>query len=322
VWPPTPDHQQQVIDNLGAQLDHLQAQLGRERAASSALRGENYRLRGRLAELEAIISKDSHNSSRPPSSDPPSRKRTKSLRRPSGRRRGGQPGHPGATLVRRTTPSRVIMHRPQQCRHCAGPLVLGHLISSERRQVIELVPAKLRVLEHQAQVVRCARCGLKTKGEFPQGVRAPVQYGSAVKARALYLMNYQLLPYARTREALGELFGCWPSKRTLERIVAQCVGALVETELKIKRRLRRSAVIHADETGLRVGGGSHYVHVASTPRLTHYGYDAQRGRTAISEINILPKYRGTCVHDGWWAYSYYTRCKHAFGLHPVNETGS
>jgi transposase len=318
--PPTPNHQQQVIDSLGAQLDSLQAQLGRERAASSALRGENYRLRRRLCELEALISKDSHNSSRPPSSDSPYRKRTKSLRRPSGRSRGGQPGHPGATLVRRTKAARVILHRPLQCRHCAGPLGLGQPISSERRQVIDIVPAKLRVTEHQAAVVRCARCGLKTKGEFPQGVRASVQYGSSVKARALYLMNYQLLPYARTREALGELFGCWPSKRTPERAVAQCAGALVETELQIKGRLRRSAVLHADETGLRVGGGSHYVHVASTPRLTHYGYDAHRGRIAISEINILPGYRGTLVHDGWWAYSSYTDCRHALcGAHLLRE---
>jgi transposase len=197
---------------------------------------------------------------------------------------------------------------------------LGHLISSERRQVIEIVPAKLRVTEHHAVVVRCARCGLKTKGEFPQGVRAPVQYGSSVKARALYLLNYQLLPYARAREALGELFGCWPSKRTLERAVAEGADSLVKTELQIKRKLRRSAVIHADETGLRVGGGCHYVHVASTRRLTYYGYNAHRGRIAISEINILPGYRGTLVHDGWWAYSYYTGCTHALcGAHLLRE---
>jgi transposase len=148
---------------------------------------------------------------------------------------------------------------------------MGHLINSERRQVIEIVPARLRVTEHQAQVVRCARCGLKTKGEFPQEVRASVQYGSSVKARALYLMNYQLLPYARAREAMGELCGCWPSKRTLERAVAEGADSLVEIELQIKQKLRRSPVIHADETGLRVAGGCYYVHVASTHRLTHYG---------------------------------------------------
>jgi transposase len=69
-----------------------------------------------------------------------------------------------------------------------------------------------------------------------------------------------------------------------------------------------------------VGGGSHYVHVASTPRLTYYGYNAHGGRIAISEINILPRYRGTLVHDGWWAYSSYTGCTHALcGAHLLRE---
>jgi transposase len=317
--PPTPD-QQQVIDSLSTQLDELRAQLERSRTECGTLRGENYRLRRRLCELEALISKDSHNSSRLPSSDPPALKRTRSLRRPSGRRPGGQPGHPGATLLRRPKPSRVIMHRPGQCRHCAGPLALGHLISSERRQVIEIVPAKLRVTEHQAQVVRCRRCGLPTKGEFPQGVRAPVQYGSTVKARTLYLLNYQLLPYARAREAMGELFGCWPSKRRLESSVAEGTGALVETELQIKRRLRRSAVLHADETGLRVGGGCYYVHVASNSRLTHYGYDAQRGARPFQRSTFCPSITARACMMGWWAYSYYTRCKHALcGAHLLRE---
>jgi transposase len=318
--PPTPSQQQEVIDSLGAQLDDLRAQLERSRAECGALRGENYRLRRRLSELEALISKDSHNSRRPPSSDPLALKRTHSLRRPSGRRPGGQPGHPGHTLLRTAKPSHFVVQRPTTGQHCGGSLAMDHLVNSERGQVIEIIPAKLRVTEPQAQVVRCARCRLKTRGEFPQGVRAPVQYGSLVKARALYLMNYQLLPYARTREAMGELFGCWPSKRTLERAVAEGADSLVETELQLKRRLRRSRVLHADETGLLVGGGCHYVHVASAPRLTHYGYDSHRGRIAISEINILPGYRGTLVHDGWWAYSYYTDCRHALcGAHLLRE---
>jgi transposase len=95
---------------------------------------------------------------------------------------------------------------------------------------------------------------------------------------------------------------------------------LIESELKIKRKLRHSAVIHADETGLRVGKRLYYVHVASTARLTHYGSDARRGRTAIDEIGILPQYRGTCVHDGWLSYTYYTGCRHALcGAHLLRE---
>jgi transposase len=79
-------------------------------------------------------------------------------------------------------------------------------------------------------------------------------------------------------------------------------------------------VIHADETGLRINKRLQYVHVASNARLTHYAAAAHRGRTAISEINVLPRYRGTCVHDGWLAYTHYTRCRHALcGVHLLRE---
>jgi hypothetical protein len=136
----------------------------------------------------------------------------------------------------------------------------------------------------------------------------------------LYLQQYQLLPYQRTSEAMRDLFACPLSAGTVANIVRECADKLVETELKIKRGVRRSPVIHADETGLRINGRLGYVHVASTPRLTHYAAAAHRGQTAISEINVLPRYRGTCVHDGWLAYSSYTHCRHALcGVHLLRE---
>jgi transposase len=147
-----------------------------------------------------------------------------------------------------------------------------------------------------------------------------VQYGSSVLARALYLHDYQLLPYARTVEAMRELFGCALSAGTLSTAVRQCAAGLVETELQLKRGLRRSSVIHADETGLRVAGRLHYVHVASTARLTHYGADARRGKAAMDEIGVLAQYRGTLVHDGWLSYTLYPRCRHALcGAHLLRE---
>lgn len=182
------------------------------------------------------------------------------------------------------------------------------------------MPVRLRVTEHRAAVVCCPTCGRRTKAEFPAGVRASVQYGPSVIARALYLHDYQLLPYARAAEAMRELFGCSLSTGTLSTAVRTCATGLVETELKIKRQLRRSPVLHADETGLRVEGKLHYVHVASTARLTHYGADTRRGKAAIDESNILPEYRGTLVHDGWLSYTFYPKCRHALcGAHLLRE---
>lgn len=318
--PPPSDLQQHTIDAQAEEIDRLKRQIARLQAEMSELRHHNFRLSRRNSELEAIISKDSHNSSRPPSSDRPWAKRTKSLRRPSGQRPGGQAGHPGHTLPLTAKPTRVIHHRPTQCRRCHATLDLSERSRHKRRQIIDIIPARLRITEHRAEIVRCKVCGTVTKGEFPKEVRAPVQYGPSVSARALYLHDYQLLPYQRTSEAMRDLFGCAVSAGTLSSSIARCATELIETELKIKRKLRQSAVLHADETGLRVGKQLHYVHVGSTPRFTHYGVDARRGRTAIDEIGILPQYRGTCVHDGWLSYTYYPHCQHALcGAHLLRE---
>jgi transposase len=318
--PPDPDQQQREIAGLSEYITHLKAQIEKLQAEVSQLHYRNFQLGRRNAELEALVTKDSHNSSRPPSTDPPWAKRTKSLRRPSGRRPGGQAGHHGSTLRLSAHPSRVVEHRPRQCRHCHCALADSQVLSHQRQQVWDVIPAKLRVTEHQLAVLRCAACGKTTQGEFSGAVRSGVQYGPGVKARVLYLQQYQLLPYHRTSEAMRDLFDCQLSPGTVVNIVRVCASELVETELKIKQKLRRSPVIHADETGLRINKRLGYVHVASTASLTHYASANHRGQTAMDEINVLPRYRGTCVHDGLLSYKHYTHCRHALcGVHLLRE---
>jgi transposase len=318
--PPDPDMQERTIEALSDHIGRLQAQVERLQAELRELRYRNFQLQRRNSELEALGAKDSHNSSRPPSTDPPWAKRTKSLRRPSGKRAGGQAGHIGQTLRLSESPDRTVEHRPQECRNCHAPLAGSQVVGHRRQQVWEVVPAHLKVTEHRLAVLRCTRCGAKTRGEFAGGVRSGVQYGPEVKARVLYLQQYQLLPYQRTAEAMRDLFGCRLSAATVANIVRECSDALVETELKIKRGLRRSPVLHADETGLRVEKKGQYVHVASNNRLTHYACDSRRGRAAMDEVGIIPRYRGTLVRDGWWSYDYYTSCRHALcGAHLLRE---
>lgn len=318
--PPDPDLQQRTIDDLSDEIGRLQARNERLQAEVGELQGHNLRLQRRNAELEALVAKDSHNSSRPPSTDPPWAKRTKSLRRPSGKRPGGQAGHYGETLRLSAHPNRVVEHRPRECRGCRAPLDSAQVLGHRRQQVVEVVPARLRVTEYRLALLRCRACGKTTRGEFAGATRSGVQYGAGVKARVLYLQQYQLLPYQRTAEAMRDLFGCPLSAGTVANIVRECADALMETELKIKRGLRRSALIHADETGLRVEGRLQFVHVTSNSRLTHYTAAAGRGRTAIEEAGVLARYRGTCVHDGWPAYSFYTQCRHALcGAHLLRE---
>jgi hypothetical protein len=142
-------------------------------------------------------------------------------------------------------------------------------------------------------------------------VRAPAQYGPRLLARAAYLNLYQLLPAARTSEALSDLFGCPISPATVERAGRFSSGKLVGSEQRLKAAIRDSAVVGADETGLRVAGSSGWIHVAPTDALTHYAYDSRRGRDAMREVGILPQFAGTLVRDGYHSYASFGQCRHS-----------
>jgi transposase len=257
----------------------------------------------------AHLLKDSRNSSLPPSKD--HCKRTRSLREKSNRRPGGQVGHTGATLDLVDKPDRIIVYSPEACSLCGSSLSGSNVTGSERRQVHDLPPQKVEVTEHQAQTKVCRRCGVRNKAGFPAGVNAPLQYGKGVRSVAAYLMGYQLLPYDRCAEAMNDLFDCHVSPGTLVTLLKGCAGELIGAELVIKEGLRQAGVVGVDETNLRVHQRQDWVHVTSTDKLTLLVHDKRRGTPAISEIDILPRYEGVCVHDGFSSYDQYRQCRHA-----------
>src|SRR5690349_6302119 len=153
----------------------------------------------RVQELEARLAKDSHNSSKPPSSDGLGRK-TKSLRKKSGKKPGGQLGHRGETLRLVAQPDEVVEHRPSHCPQCQSPLTDAEVLLRERRQVHELSPlARLVVREHHALHVRCPRCALVSVGAFPAEAPSSPQSGADVRALAVYLVEQQHLPLGRVQ---------------------------------------------------------------------------------------------------------------------------
>jgi transposase len=257
----------------------------------------------------AHLMKDSHNSSIPPSAD--RRKRTRSLRERSGRRPGGQVGHPGTTLEFVEQPDRLVIHSPQSCFLCGSSLAGVEAARTERRQIHDLPMPKIEVTEHQVTTIICGRCGTQNKGEFPPHIKAPAQYGEGVKSVAAYLMGYQLLPYDRCAEAMADLFGCHVSPGTVATLLKGCAGELAGTELVIKEGLRKASVLGADETGLRVEKRQDWVHVTATDRLTLLIHDRRRGERAITGIDILPRFEGIVVHDGFSSYDQYRQCRHA-----------
>jgi transposase len=270
------------------------------------LLGQIADLAARVKALEDRLARDSHNSSKPPSTDQPgSRPKPKSLRQKSGRKPGGQPGHPGRTLTVSQTPDRVVTHSPKQCAKCQESLESAPVVAVEKRQVVELPPIRIEVIEHQAESRQC-RCGHVTQASFPEGVGGNVQYGPDLKAVAVYLNQEQLLPTERTTEVMVEVFGCESfSQATLGEAVAECHEHLASVEAVIKAGVQKAPVAHFDETGLNVEAKLNWLHVASTPDLTHYGWHAQRGPEGANAIGILPGFRGIGVHDGletYWGY--------------------
>jgi len=163
-------------------------------------------------------------------------------------------------------------------------------------------------------------CGARSKARFPVGVSAPEQYGERVRAVATYLHKYQLLPFARTSEAMRELFGCSISPGTIDTTRHRCAAELVGVEEQIKAGLKEAEVIGADKTGLRVAGHNHWIHVARTDQLTHYAHDGRRGKLAMDAIGILPAFKGICVRDGWFSYDEYREATHALcNVHLLRE---
>ena len=288
------------------------------RQENSALREQVALLSERISVLEAKLAKDSHNSHLPPSSDRFGRQ-PKSLRKRSGKKPGGQAGHPGSTLKLSPTPDQVIVHPVEVCQHCQQDLREVESLQVERRQVLDLPPKRVLVIEHQAQQKCCPACHQISLAAFPDDIRAPVQYGAAIGAVGVYLVQQQLLPYERACEVVEDLLGPPMSVGTLQGLVERCAKQLEAVEQQIKTALSRAEVLHQDETGLYVAGQRHWMHVSATEQLTHYAVHPKRGKEALDAIGILADFHGVSVHDGWRSYWQFL-CQHALcNVHHLRE---
>ena len=315
----------QTLENKSAQL--LSAQRTNLRAQKefqtqfAAAQELNHHLQTRIRELEKCLESDSaprakldsHNSSLPPSLDPPWSKptRTRSLRTRSGLKVGGQPGHTGSTLLQIADPDSVIVHRVDVCGHCQNSLIPVESQRFQKRQIFEIDDGRLAVIEHRVEIKHCGVCRKITKGQFPPQLKAPVQYGTSVFARIVYLNHYQLLPVARTRETMEDLFNCPVSPATIQRATKVCGDKLMRSEFRLKAAVRSSEVIGVDETGIRIAGRIAWVHLARTDLLTHLAAHPKRGRQAFEEIGIINRFAGVLVRDGFSSYQRYEQCRHS-----------
>jgi transposase len=297
--------------------EELAAENARLREENAQLRAENVELRAMMAavrdevaELKRQVGQNSRNSSKPPSSDPPFAKPApKSLRRKSGRRPGGQPGHPGSTLVLIDNPNERKRHEPGPCGGCGASLANAAEVGIERRQVFDLPPMTVRVIEHQLVARRCA-CGATTCGSAPDGVTAPIQYGPRITAIILYLYVGQFLSKKRTSQALAELFNTPVSEGTVATMTKRAADGLDGFLSEVADRIAESEVAGFDETGLRVAGALHWVHCARTGKYTLITCHPKRGSKGIDAAGVLGRFRGVAVHDAWAPYDTYIDVEH------------
>lgn len=264
-----------------------------------------------IQKLQDQLAKNSRNSGKPPSSDGLKKPRTQNLRKKTGRRSGGQKGHKGHTLAMVEQPDQVQVHPVTHCSHCAADLQSVESGEPERRQVFDIPPVRIKVTEHQAEVKVCPQCGNQVKGDFPQGVTQSVQYGSRIKAQASYLNNYQLIPWARTCELLGDFYGHSPAEALVQEANAAVMRSVEPSLEATKEQLTTSDVVHFDESGLRVEGRLNWLHVASTKLLTCYTVHPKRGQDGMNAMGILPALQGRAMHDHWSPYFTYDNCLHA-----------
>lgn len=269
--------------------------------------------------LEDQIAKNSRNSGKPPSSDG-LKKKPRSLREKGKRRSGGQKGHKGKTLEMVSQPDHIVHHALTSCPHCQSDVRQVAVKRVEKRQVFDVPEVRLEVTEHQGEVKICPCCAQQIKAAFPGDVGRAVQYGNRIQAQATYLTMYQLLPLKRSCELFEDFYGHAPSEAMILGALEQVHEQIQPSLRSIHQQLIQADVLHNDETGMRVAGKLHWLHVSSTETLTYYGVRPKRGHDAMRAIGILPQFKGVSLHDGWKSYFRFTDCTHALcNVHHLRE---
>lgn len=254
--------------------------------------------------LEEQLAKNSRNSSKPPSTDGYAKPdATTSLRTSSGKKPGGQKGHPGHTLSPVEIPDHVEVHEPQKC-SCgyAGAFESEEDLPVDTRQVLDLPPQKLLSTEHRCPVRRCPQCRKKVQALFPVGITVPVQYGPRFKGFLAYVQIVQLIPLKRVSQICHDLFAAPVSPATIESAVKEVDSHLDPFVEAVSEQILASPIAHADETGIRVASSLVWVHTLCTESLTWFGVHKKRGGEALADFNLLPRFMGRLIHDCWGPY--------------------
>lgn len=305
-----------TLDNVDvdATIERAEALLKAEKNLSPALRSAMEVVLLLVSLLVKRLNLNSKNSSKPPSSDPDREKKTRSKGQ---RKPGGQAGHQGSTLEKFEDPDEI-----QHIEIDRRTLPKGHYHEAgfEARQVVEIDISRL-VTEYRAQVL-VNEAGQRFVAAFPEKVSRPVQYGDTVKAHAVYLSQFQLLPYNRVADYFKDQLAIPLSEGSIYNFNVEAAALVTSSgaEAVIKQHLQEAECLHVDETGINIGGKKHWLHGASTPRWTYFYPHKKRGTEAMDEAGIIPVFTGILCHDHWKPYYTYSDCLHALcNAHHLRE---
>ena len=274
-------------------------------------------LEARLAQLENKTVKNSRNSSQPPSSDG-LRKGAAEPRQRGEHSHGGQKGHTGTTRLMIENPDVIEELYPIGHCVCGAEIVAQTAVVKERRQQIDIPEPKTIVTEYRLMQVRCP-CGLLHSSAFPEGVTPNVSYGARLKVYSVGLVQGHFVALERTCEIINDQYGIQPSTGSVQKWIGQAANQLLPDYLAHQHALINADVAHFDESGLRVNGKTHWLHLATTATHVHYSTHEKRGTLAMDAAGNLPDFTGVAVHDHWKPYWHYP-CQHALcNAHHLRE---
>ncbi len=297
--------------NIEATIEKTRALIDQDEQMSAATKSMFEVLILLISLLANRLNLNSTNSSKPPSSDPNRKKKPKGK---SGKKPGGQKGHIGTTLKKVDDPDKVELINIDRRTLPAGRY---HQSGYEARQVFDIDISRL-VTEYRAQVLEDDN-GNRFVASFPEGVTKAVQYGNGIKAHAVYMSQFQLIPYNRIQDYFADQIHIPVSEGSIFNFNNQAFDALAYFEDQVKEKLTNAAVAHADETGINIDGKRHWLHCASNDDWTLFYPHEKRGTDAFDDIGVLPGFKGILVHDHWKPY-YKMDCSHALcNAHHIRE---
>lgn len=291
-----------TVENIdvSAALEKVKGLLKEEENLSPAFKAAVELLMLVVTLLVNRLGRNSKNSSLPPSQDPHRERKSKSKGKA-----GGQIGHKGRTLQKIDNPH--VIEEITIDRRTIPPGTYSK-IGYESRQVFD-VTIGLCVTEYRAEILKDAS-GCQYVAPFPDGVTKAAQYGNEVKAQSVYMSQFQLIPLARVEDYFNDQVGLPISQGSIANFNREAYDLLEPFEAWAKKKLLASPLIHADETGINLGGEKIWLHNLSHETVTLYHADERRGKEGMDRMGVLPDYRGQVVHDHLKSYYRYEDCTH------------